>query len=244
MNIERAELADELARRYVLGTMRGAARRRFAALAGQHATIRRSIDAWEARLTPVAWSLPPVEPSELVWRRIVRELGFGQQATRSAAPVPWMAAAAAFAVLALGFGYAWWQSATRPPQVITETVVETVIEPLPERATIAFVSDDASRSLWLARLFPASQEIVVQVVTEPEQRADADYQLWLLTADGTPLSLGILPQSGEATLTMDPAAAAELPTSELVAVSLEPPGGSPQPVPTGPVLFTGTLLAP
>ncbi|MEX0708146.1 MAG: anti-sigma factor [Woeseia sp.] len=65
-----------------------------------------------------------------------------------------------------------------------------------------------------------------------------------LTDAGVPVSLGLLPQSGARTLSLDDAALNALATSSTLAVSLEPLGGSPQPVPTGPVLYTAALLAP
>lgn len=59
-----------------------------------------------------------------------------------------------------------------------------------------------------------------------------------------PVSVGLLPQSGEATLSLSDEALEGLPLTSTVAVSLEPDGGSPEAVPTGPVLYTAALLAP
>jgi len=43
-------------------------------------------------------------------------------------------------------------------------------------------------------------------------------------------------------LNLEPAAVAALQTGNILAVSLEPLGGSPEAAPTGPVLFTAALL--
>lgn len=61
-----------------------------------------------------------------------------------------------------------------------------------------------------------------------------DYQLWAIGADGVPRSLGLL--RGPVTRV-----AADLPAGITLAVSLEPEGGAPGPLPTGPVLATGVL---
>jgi anti-sigma-K factor RskA len=76
----------------------------------------------------------------------------------------------------------------------------------------------------------------------PEVHADKDYELWILDGSGVPASMGLLPQSGDGSLSLDSKAVAALQTGNTLAVSLEPLGGSPEAAPTGPVLFTAALL--
>jgi anti-sigma-K factor RskA len=73
---------------------------------------------------------------------------------------------------------------------------------------------------------------------------DKDYQLWAIRDDGTPVSLGLLPKAGKISIALDLPALAAISRSELLAVSLEPLGGSPKPLSTGPVLYSGTLFVP
>lgn len=61
-----------------------------------------------------------------------------------------------------------------------------------------------------------------------------DYQLWAIGDDGVPRSLGLL--RGPVTRV-----AADLSAGVTLAVSLEPEGGAPGALPTGPVLATGVL---
>ena len=118
--------------------------------------------------------------------------------------------------------------------VQTETVT---VEP-----DVAVVNDENGNALWVALVYPGLQRVDIDVTTAPDAQATNDYQLWILAGDGTPFSIGLLPQTGEATLTLEAAAVAALDTGNTLAVSLEPLGGSPQPVPTGPVLYTAPLL--
>lgn len=241
MKVENPELIELLAQRFVLGTQRGAARQRFAALAKERPGIRRAIEYWEARLAPLAWELEPVKPSELVWQRICRELGIGRAPSGSmSASNRWAAVAAMFAVIAIVTAGGWWRAASRLPETVTQTIIERV----PEAVSVAVVSNGEGEALWLTRIAPASRELTVRVVNDVEQRPVNDYELWALTDAGVPVSLGLLPQSGRATAPLDDAAIAALATSSTLAVSLEPPGGSPEATPTGPVLYTAALLAP
>ena len=70
MNYRNPELIDKLAGEYVLGTLRGLARKRFERLAADDATIRLHIREWEERLMALSNSLPDVEPPPRVWRAI------------------------------------------------------------------------------------------------------------------------------------------------------------------------------
>jgi anti-sigma-K factor RskA len=136
MKLRNPELVELLAQRYVLGTMRGAARRRMDSLIRVRSDVLTAVRLWERRLAPLAWSLEPVQPSELLWQRICREIGIGKSAPQSA--VPWAAMAAAFGIVALISAGGWWNAARRPPEIVTETIIERV----PAEVAVAVVSDE------------------------------------------------------------------------------------------------------
>jgi anti-sigma-K factor RskA len=243
MRLDNPQLVELLAQRFVLGTQRGAARRRFASLIDARSDIRRAVDYWEVRLTPLAWGLEPIRPSELLWQRICRELEIGTSPERSkphGRSGAWKAIAAMFALVAIGMAGGWWRAAQRPPEVVTETVIERV----PEQVAVALFSDDEGEPLWFTRIAPDSGELMVLVVADVAARPDNDYELWALTDAGIPVSLGLLPQTGQRTVALNSVALDALESSSTLAVSLEPLGGSPEAVPTGPVLYTAPLLAP
>src|SRR5947207_4776043 len=64
------EAAHRIAAEYVVGTLRGSARRRFEMLARDDARVRAILARWEAGLTPLAERVSAVEPPARVWRAI------------------------------------------------------------------------------------------------------------------------------------------------------------------------------
>lgn len=68
-------------------------------------------------------------------------------------------------------------------------------------------------------------------------------QLWVIGADGVPHSLGLLRASGTTLITLSPANRRRLGAAAVLAISIEPLGGSPTGLPTGPVVAKGTLAA-
>ena len=244
MNYRDPDTLNELTRQFVLGTMSRRARRRFSRLVDDDPQVAASVYALEEKLLPMAWSLMPVEPSELVWQRITRQAGIGAgargQPARRAVPGRWPMVAAALSVALVVSIYGWWQEYLLPPEVITETVTESV----PLEPVIGVVEDDGGNPLWVARIYSDLQRVDVTVENVPEQHAANDYELWVLRDDGVPVSLGLLPQTGERSLTLASNAVDALQRGTALAVSLEPLGGSPIATPTGPVLFTAALLAP
>ena len=70
MNYQHPELLDRLAAEYVLGTLRGGARRRFEQILQRQPSARLAVQTWEELLAPLTSAVPPVAPSAGVWQRI------------------------------------------------------------------------------------------------------------------------------------------------------------------------------
>jgi anti-sigma-K factor RskA len=232
MNYQHPELIDRLASEYVLGTLRGPARRRFEGLIRAYLPARRAVTWWEQRLAEIAMHLPPVAPPPQVWARI-------EQRTVGASPASgpqrsatrwWQAVAASLAVIAIGLATV---ITVRTPQVQVQTL---------QPSQVAIVAD-ATAPLWVINAFPENEQLRVRALRAITIEANRVYELWMLPNAGTPpVSLGLLPVNGEITLPLTATAAQILAASSTLAVSVEPPGGSPTGAPTGPVVYTAPLV--
>ena len=67
-------LRERLASEYVLGTLRGGARRRFEQWLREEGVVHRSVEEWRSRLYPMAELAPAARPSPAVWQGIEQRI--------------------------------------------------------------------------------------------------------------------------------------------------------------------------
>jgi anti-sigma-K factor RskA len=225
MDYGRRDRADRLASEYVLGTLRGPARRRFESLLGGHPGLRDAVAQWQARLAPLAASVEPVEPSPQVWRRIEAALFPAE-----AAPPWWrrlgvwralsgVASAALVALLVVG---------VPPPPATAPIVVVLAANPQVDRAV---------QARFVASLSADGRALVLRPIDAPPLTAQQALELWAVPPSGAPRSLGLVNADGATTLLR----AELLRDTAAFAVSVEPAGGSPTGAPTGPIVSLGRL---
>ncbi len=222
MRYDDAKLLDVLAREYVLGTLHGRARARFKRVVAASLPARRAVLAWEKRLAPLARAVAPVEPPPHVWAQI--ETAIGSRAARpSRGAGLWRALAAGLAALAVLVGGVYLGQ-----------------QRLEQAQYVAVIADQAT-PVWLLQAF--TDELRVSTINDRPVPVGNSYELWMVPGGGAPpVSLGLLPSTGDRALPLDAQAHAVLAQTATLAVSLEPAGGSPTGLPTGPIVFTAPLL--
>jgi anti-sigma-K factor RskA len=229
MDYAKSGRIDALAAQYAAGTLRGGARRRYETLLAAHPALLAAHRRWQERLMPLAAELPPQTPPARIWRRIEQRLWPTAVALRwwqRVAPWRGLAALAGAATLGLAVILALPGPGQPPVVVVLQGTVGTVQG---VNTFVASVSGDG-RALVTRPLQPVSLE------------PGRVLELWSVPPNGAPQSLGLISAAGTTVVSRDklPAALLRGGTSAL-AVSLEPPGGSPTGAPTGPVLYTGRL---
>jgi anti-sigma-K factor RskA len=223
---DQAATREALAAEYVMGSLRGAARRRFERLMAQRPDWREEVETWSTRLAGFAERVPAVEPPPALWPQIESRIR-GARAPAQTRSLGWwrtLAIAASLAAVVLAIALV---SAPEPP--VTQVTV---------------LRDPQARTGWLVTFVSGKRAApALRVVAEGAAPiSDRVFELWALPGGGAaPLSLGLLPVQGEAVLSVSPQARPVLESGAALAVSVEPPGGSPTGQPTGPVVYQGKL---
>ena len=233
MDYGRSELADRLAAAYVAGSLRGAARRRFETLLPAHASLRGAVRAWQDRLMPLTAVIAPQTPPARVWAGIQARLDGSRAAAAGAAAGWWNRLAV-------------WRGLTALAGLAALGLVALLSIGTPAQAPIVVGMNPVAPAG--APAGPAAASIVASIsgdgralVTRPLMNVsvapDRALELWSVPAQGPTRSLGLIAPSGATVVRRSDL----LRDTDQLAVSLEPPGGSPTGVATGPVLYIGKL---
>ena len=213
--------AQSLAAAYALGTLRGPARRRFERMALDDETLASMIDGWELALAPLAESIPAVQPPSRVWSAIERRIS-PQSATRASSWRPFALIAGGLATVLLAF-FIWTSTGPRDDPVFVAVLTAQDSGP---RAVVSMHEPDTLR---------------VRIVKPWSGAEGKSLELWVLPTEGSPRSLGLVANVSGDTMIRMRRTDARMQGATALAVSLEPAGGSPTKLPTGPVLCSGAI---
>ncbi|MFX0540623.1 anti-sigma factor [Roseovarius sp. S4756] len=218
-----------LAGEYALGLLGHDAAAAFETRLAREPDLRALYAAWAEDLAGLTDDIDPVSPPASMKDRIEAQ-AFGDMSPRRP-----------FAGLR---GLAWLVGGAVAAALALFVVLETGLlgqGPAPEGAP-EFIAEVAAEDGSLVIL--ASYDADAGALTVKRQTGTAPVgrvlELWLIAGEDAPVSLGVLPDGEGLRLDMDPALAARLPGGVL-AISDEPPGGSPTGAPTGSVLATGAV---
>ena len=178
-------------------------------------------------------------PPARVWQAIERRLPANDTVTRLNRTVArWRFAtmAASVALVVAAGGTAWLISST-PPH-LAEPAQTIAQAPAPAAPMVAMLQ--GRPGVVSVAFDPGARTLTVST---GKLGLDARHtaQLWVIPADGVPRSLGVLPADHPVWRTAPGTVAGLLNKDATIAVSVEPLGGSPTGLPTGPVILTGKL---
>jgi anti-sigma-K factor RskA len=227
---DNAVLREKLAAEYALGTLKGGARRRFEGWLHHDAALRRTTAEWQERLTPMAEFAAAQAPRRQVWRQIERRLKLAP------AHAPWQF----WRNDTLAFWRALGLASTALAALLVVVVTTGTLE-APRLDYVATLTDATSQTALLLTGDTRHRALTVRMVANAPVPDDRSLELWAVPKQGHPRSLGLLSARGEVKLALTSKALGD--DVALLAVTLEPKGGSPDPNgPTGPILYKGAWL--
>ncbi len=208
------EALQVMAGEYVLGTLENADAREVERALRINPALRKAVFRWEEELHPLSALAQPADPPGDLWDRIARRLN--QAPVRSSA------------ALAIWRGVAIAASA-----IAAALVAYIALRPVPQPGLVALLhGPKATTPVWMATV--TDTELSLRPITAVVPPAGRVFQLWVIPpGEKTPHSLGVLPAAAHQ--------AVPLAAGATLAISVEPPGGSPTGLPTGPVVFLGAV---
>ncbi len=236
MKFANEELRNKLAAEYVLGTLSARARRRFEFNLKENPGLRRAVAEWEKRLTPLALALPEVEPPSRVWQAVesrIRPGGHARPGFRESLSF-WRLSSLASGVLALVL-------------LVIVAIPELRTPPEAESRMVVVMSDLETRQPAMTASWepgkPGKRVMRVRVIGHAEMAPGTAWELWMLPGeDQKPVSLGLITTHDAQTVIVPEPLAARLDHAQGLAMSVEPAGGSPTGLPSGPVLYAGQCV--
>lgn len=224
-NGDRAGLAAEFA----LGTLDESERRSAQALYDTDPAFARAVDEWRRRLATLSEATPAIAPPDGLFASVMQRIGVKGDN-----------------VIALRRKISFWRGATAAAAALAAALLLVIALPSTRPAApqhfVAVLQAGGKSPAFIASVDVAHGLIGIRRVDAPAA-AGHSYELWALGAGrAAPQPLGVID------------AVARIPTERLkkldrsqlrdttFAISLEPEGGSPTGLPTGPVLFVGKLI--
>jgi anti-sigma-K factor RskA len=238
MNYLQPDRLDALAREFVLGTLKGAARRRFLKLLQQSPATRVAVSVWQERLTMLETGAPQVAPRPEVWTALERRI-----------------AAAPGAQVSKGIG-TWLRNLLSPRSLGSALVgvllcvavlrlqphwlgVEHLNDALPA-SYVGLLTDDQGRPTALASSRRHGKQLTVKLLQPIAVPAGRVAQLWALPRDGgAPFPVAVVPGSGSATLVLNDTSEKLFFKVSRLAVSFEAAAAQPGDKPSADFVLSG-----
>jgi len=229
VRIGSSPLLDALCGEYVLGTLRGPARRRLERARRDEPLVAARLRHWEEAFAPKFSARIEATPPKGGWPRLARELGLARYRPAWYRRTGFWRTWALGATLALALAVGLRTLGPDSPQA-------------PAWRPIAQLSAAGGGAPGVTAGLSADGSALELRAARPVLAGSAQsYELWLLPdGGGAPVSLAVL-GSLDARVALAPGRGRDLRAGAKLAVSVEPAGGSPTGAPTGPVILIGEV---
>jgi anti-sigma-K factor RskA len=216
---------------YVLGVLNARERRAVEQLIARDQAFAAEVAFWEERLGGLAASVPAVAPPADLWARIDAALDRAKPAARGGEGLWW--------------SLAFWRSLALATSALAVACLAGLIYVgaiAPSTPLVARLDAEGGKVGFVAAVNSGggSLTIVPASLLGAEQKA---MELWLIPPGDKPHSLGLIDPNRPVTVKVPKELLREVSSEAVLAVSLEPLGGSPTGQPTGPVIANGKLAS-
>lgn len=219
-----------LAAEHALGLLEGDELAEARRLEDADPSFAAQVARWSIRLSPLLDEVPSADPPERLFARIASRLpsndnvaGLRQRVRR------WQMASGGLTAIAASLALILLTQPNASPPVVappqSRPPMVAVLEGGPNRLVASW---DGGKNV-----------MIVPAVVSDAGRGHS-HELWMIPKDGKPRSMGVMPAK-PMHLTVEPETAVMLAEGATFAVSVEPAGGSPTGLPTGPVIASGRL---
>ncbi|WP_322015452.1 anti-sigma factor domain-containing protein [Paraburkholderia sp. J12] len=230
---------------YTLGVLDAHERRALERAAEADPVLLAAIERWQQRLAPLAGDLRPLAAPARVWTRIERDLGFlPARETPPPAALAWWNSLPLWRMVGVGASMAALALAIVNVVALREARAPAPVAVAPGGTyMVATLARPDGVAHWTATVDLRRNEMVIVPAVKPEIGADRATELWVIPPGEKPIALGVFPADAPARMSLPAGIVAQLSARTVLAVSIEPPGGSPTGQPTGPVVATGPMHA-
>ena len=109
------------------------------------------------------------------------------------------------------------------------------------KAPMVAMLDTGKQAKIMASWDPMSKRLVLAVSGDMPADPSHAHELWVIPAGGQPRSIGTMGSGKQMHMRLADALATLLQQGATIAITVEPPGGSPSGKPTGPMVASGAL---
>lgn len=225
---------DEIvAGEYVLGVLSSEARRAAEERMAREPAFAARVRRWEQDLAKLNDAYEPIAPPRAVFDRLEGRL-FAEAGTGTAVMG---------SPMGLWNSLAFWRVVSAALLLVVAGMAAMVVAfggggGAMRRPLVAELSAHNGMISLLARYDRTTGRLQLTPVASAAQEPHS-LQLWMINGKQAPVSLGVMAQNGKGELVVPPSIRAKVSAGTVIAVSLEPRGGSPTGAPTGPVLAAG-----
>jgi len=238
MNYLLPERLDRLAREYALGTLAGAARRRFERVLRNAPAAARAVGAWQERLSGLAGAVPEMKPRDSVWRGLEQRLFTTASRSAPKGPLQWLRGVLSMRALGgvLTGALIFAVLLRLEPGLIG---LEPQSEVLPQ-SYVGLLTDSSGVPTVLASSKRHGKLMTVKLLQPVAIPAGSVAQLWALPADGSAaFPVGVVPGSGTGTVALADTSEALFFKVSRLAVSFEAAPAKPGDKPSGDFVLSG-----